>query len=349
MVRLRDMNARIKKTFFALALAGATLLALAACLEVGLRLKSKAYMARLARGEIKSGIVPAPDGLYYTLKPHFEDGGIRFNAEGLNMRERPIDKPAGSFRILVVGDSVTQGVGAERTEEAFPNQMDAILGAKSGGRVECWNGGVGGYNIDQIFAYLKAVAPRFQPDLVLYAFNFNDYWDPNYYYEGQAAGGPVTPAAGRTGTLDLLKKSHAVLYLRDLYRDLHFRVRGYAPVYVDRKVNYPSWQRIHAVMREMRDWTEDRGGRFGVIILPPEQYLHTDASDQKAGMDLLAHLQEAGIRSLDLKAALLPRRDEQLFLPDGNHMNARGYRAVAEAACEWLANSQAVPTEFLSP
>lgn len=337
------MKIGFKKLLFGIALAGLTVLALGVCLEVGLRLRSKVYIDRLAKGEIPSGIIPAPDGLYYTLKPHYTDGSIRFNSEGLNMPERSTAKAAGIFRVLIVGDSVTQGVGADRTEEAFPNQVDAILQARSGGRVECWNGGIGGYNIDQVFAYLKTASPRYEPDLVVYAFNFNDYWEPNYYYHGQAAAGPVAPTREREGLLDLLKKSHAILYLRDAYKTLHYQVRGYAPIYVDRKVEYPSWQRMGRVLAEMRDYAEAQGCTFAVVVFPPEQYLHTPDEDHAAGRDLERRLAEASIAYLDLVPVLRKHMNEKIYLEDGNHMNARGYRIAAEAIARWLVDSKAVP------
>src|SRR3569832_2929654 len=50
---------------------------------------------------------------------------VHTNALGFRERRLPGPKPAGTSRIVVVGDSFTQGYGVSE-EEAFPRQLEAL-------------------------------------------------------------------------------------------------------------------------------------------------------------------------------------------------------------------------------
>src|SRR5579883_3140779 len=85
-------------------------------------------------------------------------------------RDFTVEKPAGTFRIACVGDSYTFGWGVN-VEDSFPKQLEQSLGKKR--PVEVLNFGVMGYNADQCRVTLEQVALKYQPDLVIYSF----YWD----------------------------------------------------------------------------------------------------------------------------------------------------------------------------
>src|SRR5262245_1945927 len=55
-------------------------------------------------------------------------GGVEFriNALGLKDREYPAEKPAGTFRVLVLGDSYTEGFGLT-IPQTMPKQLEAML------------------------------------------------------------------------------------------------------------------------------------------------------------------------------------------------------------------------------
>jgi lysophospholipase L1-like esterase len=94
---------------------------------------------------------------------------------GLRDREFDRKKPAGTFRIGIIGDSVTYGLACERGE-AFAKQLEGLLraGAAAGTRYEVLNLGVSGYNIGQIVEQLRTFGMSFGLDLVIYAYSLND-------------------------------------------------------------------------------------------------------------------------------------------------------------------------------
>ena len=100
----------------------------------------------------------------------------RTNALGFrDTRNYAIEKPPNTFRILVLGDSVTFGHGAV-FETTYPYLLEQHLKAwRPKVNWEVWNLGVPGYNTAQELAYLDEVGPRYQPDLVIVGFFPNDF------------------------------------------------------------------------------------------------------------------------------------------------------------------------------
>lgn len=315
-------------------------------LELLLRAAERRAIDRIREDDTYANVVRSDiPGLYYTLMPGHRHGDIVFNSHGFNMTERPAEKPSGTIRLFVIGDSVAQGVGITRTEEAMPNVLEALLRARGiPETVEIWNAGTGGYNAEQIRIQLSEILPRFAPDGILYLFNFNDYWEPNRYFHGQPAAPPAEGA--RAGLLDRLKSFRIVLRGRDAWNKLLARIRGYPPVYVDYKLDYPAWRAMKNSIREMKDFCAARGLPFAVLIHPNKQFLFRADPHNRALNDMRAFLAESGIPHLDLTPCFQPHRREALYLPDGNHMTAAGYRRMAECVADWL-SSGASPFAFL--
>ncbi len=101
---------------------------------------------------------------------------VRINTLGFrDTREYAIEKAPGTFRILVLGDSVTFGHGT-LNETTYPFLLEQRLKQwRPGVKWEVWNLGVPGYNTSQELAYLNEIGPRYAPDLVIAGFYPNDF------------------------------------------------------------------------------------------------------------------------------------------------------------------------------
>lgn len=101
------------------------------------------------------------------------EGGVeyRINSKGLRDYEYSYDKPKNTFRILVFGDSSTMGFGVS-LNDTFAKQLERLL--SKDGVYEVINLGVGGYNTWQEFEYLKSEGLKYDPDLAVFSFFFND-------------------------------------------------------------------------------------------------------------------------------------------------------------------------------
>jgi len=92
-------------------------------------------------------------------------------------REYSFDKRANTFRILVLGDSVTFGHGSVY-EHTYPRLLEERLRQwRPDVDWQVWNAAVPGYNTSQELAQLLEVGARFQPDLVVVGFFWNDLYD----------------------------------------------------------------------------------------------------------------------------------------------------------------------------
>lgn len=139
---------------------------------------------------VKLRIMHQPDEkLGYKMAPHFEmrhvttefDNIIKINSEGLRDVEHKDGKDPSSYRILVLGDSFTFGLGVDM-EESYPKVLESMLnknpllnGDKK--RFEVINSGIQGFGTEQEFLYLKELGEKYKPDLVILGLYTNDIND----------------------------------------------------------------------------------------------------------------------------------------------------------------------------
>ena len=83
------------------------------------------------------------------------------NSKGLRDSETTYEKPEGTFRIVLVGDSHTFGYGVP-IEKHYSTLLEGYFKD-----VEVINMGVDGYGVDQELIYLQFEGFKYEPDLVL--------------------------------------------------------------------------------------------------------------------------------------------------------------------------------------
>ena len=104
------------------------------------------------------------------------DVGFRINQNGMRAdRDYDHAKPAGTRRIVSLGDSFTIGYEVE-LEQCFSSVLEARLRA-AGSDVEVLNCGVSGFGTAEECIYLERELLNYQPDLVLVSFFENDLDD----------------------------------------------------------------------------------------------------------------------------------------------------------------------------
>lgn len=102
---------------------------------------------------------------------------------GNNDAAYPIEKEHNVYRILAIGDSITEN-------GAYSRHLAELLNRAShnGQRYEVWNCGVGGYNLVQYYYNLKYKGFKLDPDLILLGFCLNDIVDSNLFVSRGADG-----------------------------------------------------------------------------------------------------------------------------------------------------------------
>src|SRR5919198_6454900 len=119
----------------------------------------------------------------YSLRPgaagwYRKEGAVfvRINSDGLRDREHTKEKPSGTLRVAVVGDSYAEAFQVEQ-DKAFWSVLERRLGdcpALEGRRVEVINFGVSGYGTAQELLTLREKVWDYSPDVVLLAFTTNN-------------------------------------------------------------------------------------------------------------------------------------------------------------------------------
>lgn len=163
------------------------------------------------------------------------------NSLGFRGPEIPPTKVGGEYRVLVLGDSFTEGYTVDQ-QDLFSIRLNARLSeAHSGSQITVINAGTTGYSTDQELLLLRQVGARLEPDLVVLMFCDNDLLynlRPNYWssakplFQMDTAGGvaPVNIPLQRRAPREfssihrvkawLLRNSHLYRLVRDRVRSL---------------------------------------------------------------------------------------------------------------------------------
>jgi hypothetical protein len=130
------------------------------------------------------------------VSPEF-DVQVRINRDGFRDRERTREKPAGAWRVVVLGDSITEAFQVPY-EETFTARLERALATTRGRTVEVLNLGLSATGPAQAYLLYRAHGRTYGPDLVVLAlFMGNDFRNSIADLEGKPyLRYPVADAAG---------------------------------------------------------------------------------------------------------------------------------------------------------
>lgn len=159
-----------------------SLLVAAGVLEVGLRLLGMGPQPTINQFDPKLGWIKKPNSSAHRKTGEYD---VTFTINALGLRDDPMTspaKPAGTFRVLVLGDSFVQGYTVERAN-LFVDILETWWKAE-GRSVDVINAGTEGYSTDQEVLWFLEHGKEFQPDLVLLCPYENDlYWNSQPKYD----------------------------------------------------------------------------------------------------------------------------------------------------------------------
>ncbi|MGE3269352.1 MAG: SGNH/GDSL hydrolase family protein [Chloroflexota bacterium] len=103
---------------------------------------------------------------------------VKFNTQGLRGPAIAIPKPEGTFRALIMGDSVVEGAQVNE-DDTMAAQLRQDLEPLAGGkRVETVNAGVAGFGTGQQLLFLQREGLGYEPDVIVLVFTIaNDAAD----------------------------------------------------------------------------------------------------------------------------------------------------------------------------
>ena len=127
-----------------------------------------------------SGKVSSRDGGYFHMNrpnAYFKDlygVEVKMNSKGLRDYEYSYAKPPRTYRILVLGDSITFGWGVP-LEKTYPKYLEQALNKNSPGiRYQVINTGIGNYSTHSEVDFLKREGLKYKPDMLILGYFIND-------------------------------------------------------------------------------------------------------------------------------------------------------------------------------
>ena len=307
------------------------------------------------------GIYRRADKVGFELTPGwqgtFDDGvrrsKIQINSMGARDDEPSSDRPTqDQKKILLIGDSFTFGYCLDQSET-----IDKQIEQRSGGKVDAYNLGVGGYGPGDTLERFRS-ASWWQGSEVFYFFFHNDlrkdnsepglhtafdgysvptfkpngqrYTDEEYRKRQQAA---QQPNATKRQSRGLVSYTRGVIALKQIRQRvevllgadtglIHGNPKDYSMRYVESAARYTG---------QMRDLAADRGLGFYVVIVPSkgEAKFQRYSSFTGAYVDML---RSANIQTIELIDRL---SSDEYFVHD-THFNPSGAAVAAEGVLEVL-------------
>ncbi|HWQ03277.1 MAG TPA: SGNH/GDSL hydrolase family protein [Candidatus Nitrosotenuis sp.] len=99
-------------------------------------------------------------------------GPITTNSFRMVDKEYSLEKPAGTRRIVLLGDSITRGLGVPqelRCESLLEDWLNELSAQHGGGKVEILNQSVIAYRLSKFLYLAQEAAPAFSPDVYIVA------------------------------------------------------------------------------------------------------------------------------------------------------------------------------------
>jgi len=277
---------------------------------------------------------PSADALLgYELVPGTARGHIRINSGGFRGPETSCRPPAGTKRIIVIGDSETFAEKLKE-EDTFPGALQRRLNANPGNRrYEVLNFGVPGYNTIQERRLLETKAIHYRPDAVILYYVMND---------------PATKSYAVL-THSLFGRSHLVTFLLyitrfsadvdDALRETYLRAGGY-PLYFQKLHQSELWEPCAKNLREMGTYLSARDIDFTIVISPELFGFPTFEEFPHQGIHGLLHaLQSECITVIDPLQAVadIGKTPRELWVtPTDPHKSAEAIWAVSGEVTDWL-------------
>ncbi len=289
----------------------------------------------VAFGDERAGIVEeVPSYLRWKMRPNLElawNGTVfRTNSQGFRTPEIELEKPRGTYRIVVFGSSNTMGYGVN-AEEVYTRHLEEWLNRCAGRlwRAQVVNLAVSGDSPSRRLLRLQEEAGRFDPDWVLCdASPFDSWVEESHIHATLQRNLPipfdfVKDAIERTG----VSPSDSLEAFRAKFQGEAERM--YSDVYAGwsaeaRRLNAP----------------------LTVVILPRSD--GKDKSQRVIGL-IQSLCSQNGLDYLDLSGAFDELDEDQFRISDWDkHANGRGHRAIFDELRDALLKRGGLPGLALS-
>ncbi len=273
----------------------------------------------------------------YVSRPNaeevFQGVEVRINAHGFRGPEFAAQKPAGSRRLMILGDSVVFGWGVPEAQ-IFPALLQERLNER-GIAAEVIAAGVNSWNTRTEYEFLRHVGVGYEPDVLLLVIVHNDI-DPKREGPSEISRRELFP--------DKSRRSWIANISEDIWRFVTRRSYAATQLQYSWRSRAPRNGEVPAAVSEAR-WRDARSALDGIIALCRDRGIELEivlyGSDATVESDpalslYRSHLESLGKRALTIPAALVEDPGLRNSFVD-RHINARGHEILAAALLEAMA------------
>ena len=292
-------------------------------------------------------IYEADPQLYWKLKPNqdcftkIDHKPVHINSHGTRGADFAAEKPAGTLRILSLGDSRTFGWGLTEAE-TYSGRLQQLLQKKFGSskKIEVINAGVNAWSYPQMFVYFRDYGLAFKPDVVVLA-------EANLWTEFSEKNSPefVRQFMLRVRLKNLLRHFAIYHYVIEVkLKGLYERERTkFIPVDPNQDPLFKAEQQkdpdalFRSAMENLCRLAQTNGVKPVLLFLPSLTDLNSTNVSSVLKEKRLVH-GELGAPLVDLTPELLPGGKALYLEADPVHLNPAGNEIIAKKLFETLTN-----------
>jgi len=203
------------------------------------------------------------NGGYFTRR-WFRTGAVHLNSSGFREREFTAIKPAGTYRIAVVGDSFTYGNGV-RQQDRYSDLLQARLPE----HFEVLNFGTPGANTPEHRTLVEHLLPVIHPDFVLLQWYVNDVEDDDA--AGRPAFRPLMPIRGLHDWLNTASALYTVANMQWAETQVALGMTTSYLQYLNRRLGDPNSrdsQIDRGLLLELIALCRRAGVPLGIVLFP---------------------------------------------------------------------------------
>jgi lysophospholipase L1-like esterase len=260
----------------------------------------------------------------------------RRNRQGFRDSDYGTPKPAGTRRVLLLGDSFTFGLGVSDDEKIFPELLERELNGGAGPseqpRIEVLNGAVSGSYVWDWIQVWKTVGTAFEPDVVLIVYFLRD---GTHLHLNREFFDRIRIEVAERNTASWLYRS---LALYRLFRDgLDRRQIGseYARAFHEAyfgEHQASGWRRAKRSLRKLVRAIRSHGAIAGFVVFPVLVQLDESYPFREISREVVRYAGSLGLPVHDLLPDFLGRDATSLWVsPFNQHPNEKAHALVAEA------------------
>jgi hypothetical protein len=260
------------------------------------------------------------------------------NQYGMRGPAVPIEKAAGAFRIVCLGDSITFGEGV-RYADTYPARLAELMSAAMAGRrVEVIDAGVQAYGTKDEAAFFLLRCLQFKPDVVTLEFFLNDampYAETIRQNEAMTRDFTLSWPARISRIGEIVERGRRTASTEEEYFEA-----------IRRSFRSPEWNDCREVLKGLQQVAREERFRLVVVIFPVLWDLDAKYPFEDIHAQIAEACRGAGCEFIDLLGISRGRRAQELWVhPTDQHPNEVAHRLAAAAIGERLRGEARVSAE----